>query len=309
MQKALIHEHIIQVLSQPHNLSSATTITTSDGNHVDIKGFGCAHFAALQYVNALAMSNSSLQPHNDEDGKRIAEIKIKCAFCCWLLFCARHKLTMFTAAICSNQCFNQCLLQHTMRPCLGLDAPVWSYWESSRQLCRLPRHQVIWHQYARPQLSSPCGATTRPAWHKLWQCKQCTMQLEVCRAAALQIRIAKLLSDKFAEEASVTAPTSPTTLSNGLSDAPLASRVPGSSTRSNLASSLRGGNGDVPKSESAGITHDSTSSLRRGQHDIYMPVLPVFDESSNEVYDMPMSPKGATSANDFLRAVRPPHHA
>ena len=74
MQNALVHEHIIQVLSQPHSVTKHTTITM-DGRPLELTGYSCAHWAALCFVTRLASDNvgilSRLQGFNAEALERI----------------------------------------------------------------------------------------------------------------------------------------------------------------------------------------------------------------------------------------------
>lgn len=78
MQKALIHENIIQVLSRPHSLSRSLEIQLDGGRSVTVKGFGSAHFAALQYVNRLVNDASFLQPKDAEDAKSTSATVARC---------------------------------------------------------------------------------------------------------------------------------------------------------------------------------------------------------------------------------------
>ena len=74
MQTALVHEHIIQVLSQPHNVTKQTTVTI-EGRPLELSGYSCAHWAALCFVTRLASDNvgilSRLQGLNTDTLERI----------------------------------------------------------------------------------------------------------------------------------------------------------------------------------------------------------------------------------------------
>jgi hypothetical protein len=50
MQKALLHEHIIQAFSQTHAQGSMAVKVALCGNTVTLRGMSSAHFCALQYV-------------------------------------------------------------------------------------------------------------------------------------------------------------------------------------------------------------------------------------------------------------------
>ena len=69
-----MHEHIIQVLSQPHSVTKHTTIRM-DGRPLELTGYSCAHWAALCFVTRLASDNvgilSRLQGFNAEALERI----------------------------------------------------------------------------------------------------------------------------------------------------------------------------------------------------------------------------------------------
>lgn len=53
MQKALVQENVVQVLSKPNSLAKSTMVT-SLGRSVELKGMGCAHWAALKFVSRIA---------------------------------------------------------------------------------------------------------------------------------------------------------------------------------------------------------------------------------------------------------------
>jgi hypothetical protein len=78
VQRALIHENIIQILSQPLQLGAHSSFTTSTGEPVELKGFGCAHFTALQYINRIVMDPDFANPQNADEVKQSADITSKC---------------------------------------------------------------------------------------------------------------------------------------------------------------------------------------------------------------------------------------
>ena len=69
----------MQVLSQPHQLAAHTSIITSSGHPVELKGFGCAHFAALQYITRLATDSEFIDPKDSKDKETCKEIRAKYA--------------------------------------------------------------------------------------------------------------------------------------------------------------------------------------------------------------------------------------
>jgi hypothetical protein len=77
VQKALVHEHIIQVLSLPINLTSRLVIKTKGGSR-EIKGFGCAHFAALQFISKMLSNHVLLEDARARDPKQAEDIRNKC---------------------------------------------------------------------------------------------------------------------------------------------------------------------------------------------------------------------------------------
>lgn len=78
VQKALVHEHIVQVLSQPINLKAKQSVKTISGNTVELRGFGCAHFAALQYISRLLSDSDFLERAETHDKKQAADLVARC---------------------------------------------------------------------------------------------------------------------------------------------------------------------------------------------------------------------------------------
>jgi hypothetical protein len=59
VQHALVHEHIIQVLSEPHNVQKFTTVIVKE-KPLELTGYSCAHWAALCFVVRLANNNGGM---------------------------------------------------------------------------------------------------------------------------------------------------------------------------------------------------------------------------------------------------------
>ena len=78
VQKALVAENVIQILSTPLNLHNHSTVTIGDGEEVVLKGFGAAHFAALQYVNRLLSEAEDIEPQSEQEKHSWEVVKKRC---------------------------------------------------------------------------------------------------------------------------------------------------------------------------------------------------------------------------------------
>jgi hypothetical protein len=87
LQNALVHEHIVQLLSQPQNVTKYTTIEVN-GRPLELNGYACAHWAALCFVTRIASPRGDLLKHlADYDDESVRELKQRCALSACRLHC------------------------------------------------------------------------------------------------------------------------------------------------------------------------------------------------------------------------------
>lgn len=78
LQKALVHENIIQQLSKPHRLPQQRTVTIGS-SLVMLHGHAQAHYAALCFVNRCVEDEGGLLSElADIDAARLNTIQTRC---------------------------------------------------------------------------------------------------------------------------------------------------------------------------------------------------------------------------------------
>lgn len=79
VQNALVHEHIVSVLSQPHSVRKVLRITVR-GRTLELTGYSPSHWAALCYACSLASQNSAMA-HGlaGADAATMQSVQEKCA--------------------------------------------------------------------------------------------------------------------------------------------------------------------------------------------------------------------------------------
>lgn len=77
LQKALVHENIIQQLSKPHRLSQQRTVRVGD-SQVMLQGHARSHYAALSFVNSVVQDEGGLLSElTDIDAARLNTIQTR----------------------------------------------------------------------------------------------------------------------------------------------------------------------------------------------------------------------------------------
>lgn len=78
MQKALVQENVVQVLSKPNSLAKSTVVT-SMGRSIELKGLDCAHWAALKFVSRIVDGDDDIFGQVDHcSPDKLQEIKERC---------------------------------------------------------------------------------------------------------------------------------------------------------------------------------------------------------------------------------------
>ena len=81
MQKALVHENIIQQLSKPHRLPHHQTVTVGS-TLVMLRGYARSHYAALCFVHCVINDEGGLLSElSDVDAARLNTIQTRCDLC------------------------------------------------------------------------------------------------------------------------------------------------------------------------------------------------------------------------------------
>ena len=81
LQKALVHENIIQQLSKPHCLPHHQTVTVGS-TLLMLRGYARSHYAALCFVNCVIEDVGGLLSElPDVDAARLNTIQTRCELC------------------------------------------------------------------------------------------------------------------------------------------------------------------------------------------------------------------------------------
>lgn len=79
MQRALVQENVVQVLSQPNSIT-ASKVVTSMGRSVELKGMDIAHWAALKFVSRIVDGDDQIFGQVDPNSPdKLQEVKDMCA--------------------------------------------------------------------------------------------------------------------------------------------------------------------------------------------------------------------------------------
>ena len=79
MQNALVHEHIVHLLSQPNSVRKVVRLTVR-GRALELTGYSPSHWAALCYVSSLAAEHSTLSRElSGGDKDMLEKVRERCA--------------------------------------------------------------------------------------------------------------------------------------------------------------------------------------------------------------------------------------